>query len=149
MAAAQDKKDEWQICKLKRRQRKLRLASPSREELDCTISTWAAGWACAKKVPCWNHLNACDLFSDACISAASKKNFRRRDLANDLARTAIGGPIAVVPERHGSAAVEDCDPTEFEIKLTHVRHWRCLTVSSLCNPYFGFFGEKEKWEIGN
>jgi hypothetical protein len=67
-------------------------------------------------------LNACDLFSDACIPLHPKKNFRRRHLANDLSRTALGRLIAIVPERHGSVAVEDCDPNRVEIKLTHVRH---------------------------
>jgi hypothetical protein len=46
----------------------------------------------------------------------------RSALANDLSRTAIGNPIAIVPEGHRSAAVEDCDPNRVEIKLTHVRH---------------------------
>jgi len=51
-----------------------------------------------------------------------QKNFRRRHLADDLSRTAIGTPIAVVLEQHGSTEVEDRGPNGVEIKLTHDRH---------------------------
>jgi hypothetical protein len=77
---------------------------------------------CAKIFPGSKSFERPLLCSQTRTFRSIQKNFRCRDLANGLSLTAIGNRTAISPERHCSAAVEDCDLDLVEIKLTHVRH---------------------------